>query len=243
MRIIPLFIVLCILAIAGAGYAQSVDLTAKKVVYKRPKPISEGKESFTINYPKIKAATPALSKKIEAAISYSSVLGINVKEEQTDVQWLESADYSVEYNANGILSIELSMEGSGAYPSSTTKRVVVDLKTGTRAKPSAAFVNLPGLLSMVRKAKEKEVADAIIELKKDKEGATEDPESIFKMADEYQKVSLDEFSVDENGVVFYHDYDFPHVIQALQPDGKFFFTWAELKPYIKPGGLLARAAR
>lgn len=243
MKVRSLLLIIFVFAFAGLGLSQSVVITAKKVVYKRSKPIMEGKESFTINYPKIKAATPALSKKIEAAISYSSVLGINVKEEQTEIQWLEDADYAVGYNADGILSIELFMEGSGAYPSSSTKYVVVDIKNGTRAKPSGAFVNLPGLLSMVRNAKEKEVAEAIVELKKDKENGAEDPESLFKDSDKYHKISLNEFSVDENGVVFHHEYGFPHVIQALQPSGTFFFTWAQLKPYIKPGGLLTRAAR
>ena len=243
MKIRSVLVIIFVLASTATVSGQSVVITAKKVVYTRPKPISGYKRSFTINYPKIKAATPALSKKIESAISYASVLGINIKEEQTNVQWLSSADYAVGYNNNGVLSIELFMEGSGAYPSGSTKYVVVDLKTGLRAKPSAAFSNLEGLLSLVRQAKEEEVADAIIELKKDPENGSEDPESLFKNADEYHKVTLNEFSVDENGVTFYHDYGFPHVIQALQPHGSFFFTWTQLKPYIKPGGLLTRIAR
>lgn len=243
MKIRYALLVIFVLAFTATGHGQSVVITAKKVVYTRPTPISEYKRSFTINYPKIKAATPALSKKIESAISYASVLGINVKEEQHEVQWLESADYAVGYNNYGVLSIELFMEGSGAYPSGSTKHVVVDLQTGLRAKPSTAFSNLAGLLSLVRQAKENEVADAIVELKKDAENGDSDPESLFKNSDEYHKVSLNEFSVDENGVTFHHDYGFPHIIQALQPDGNFFFTWVKLKPYIKPGGLLARIAR
>lgn len=66
---------------------------------------------------------------------------------------------------------------------------------------------------------------------------------MFKNSEEYNKVSLDAFEVDENGIMFHHDYGFAHVIQALQPAGEFFLTWEELKPYIKAGGLLSRASR
>ena len=88
-----------------------------------------------------------------------------------------------------------------------------------------------------------EVADTIVELKKDPENKDIEPELLFKDSAEYQKVSLNEFSVDENGITFRHDYGYPHVVQALQPNGEFFFTWAQLKPYIKAGGLLSRLSR
>jgi len=238
-----LFFLFVIAAFGMTVSAQSVTITAKKVTYKRPKPISEYKKTFTINYPKIKAATPAISKKIESTISYEKVFDFTVKEELTELQWLESADYEVGYNKNGMLSISLFIEGSGAYPSGSTKYIVVDLKTGLRLKPADLFSNTAGLLAKVKAAQAKEVADTIVELKKDPENKDIEPELLFKDSAEYQKVSLNEFSVDENGITFRHDYGFPHVVQALQPNGEFFFTWAQLKPYIKAGGLLSRLGR
>ena len=225
------------------GVAQSVVITGKKVTYKRPKPINEYKKTFTINYPKVKAATPALSKKIENTISYAKVLGLKLDEELRDIQWLEEADYEVGYNKSRILCITLSMNGTAAYPSGTSKIVVVDLKTGLRVRPLDVFINTSGLLAIVKKAEDKEVADAIIEIKKDPENGDVDAISLFKESAEYQKVSLNEFSVDEKGVTFHHNYDFAHVVQALQPAGEFFFSWVELKPYIKHAGLLTRIAR
>ena len=239
-----LIITLFALALFTMGAkAQSVVITGKKVTYKRPKPMMDYKKSFTINSPKVKAATPALSKKIEGSISYAKVLGLDLKGELSDMQWLESADYEVGYNKNGILSISLSMEGSGAYPSGSTKFVVVDLRSGLRATPAAVFTNAPGLLSLVKKAKEKEIANAIIEIKKDKENGDINAEDLFKDSYQYSPVKLNEFSVSDKGLTFHYDYGFPHVILALQPPGEFFFTWAQLKPYIKPAGLLSRFKR
>ena len=50
-------------AFTTLGYGQSVVITSKKVTYTRPKPIEDYKKTFTINYPKVKASTPTLSKK------------------------------------------------------------------------------------------------------------------------------------------------------------------------------------
>ena len=118
------------LTLAVSNFAQSVVITPKKTVYRRPKPIASYKRTFTVIRPKVKAATPALSKKIETAISYEKVSELNIKEETSEVQWLEEASYTVNYNKYGILDITLSVTGTGAYPSTFNKTVVVDLKTG-----------------------------------------------------------------------------------------------------------------
>lgn len=243
MKIKLFFTIVAAAMLCAVGTAQSVVITGKKVEYKRPKPESEYKASFEINYPKVRAATPALSKKIEAAISYRSVLGLKLNEELRTNQWLQGADYEVFYNKNGVLSMSLFMEGSGAYPSSTTKYVVVDLQTGMRATPAMAFSNTAGLLALVKRAKNKEVAQAISEIKKDKENNEEHPEELFTESAKYHPVKLDQYTVSDKGLTFHHDYDFAHVIQALQPPGEFFFSWAQLKPYIKAGGLLSRFKR
>src|SRR5438445_9374102 len=157
MKTLTLLVAMFVAPLTFVGYGQSVVITGKKVTYKRPKPMSEYKKTFTINYPKVKASTPALSKKIEAAISYASVLNLNLRDELRDTQWLEEADYEVGYNKNGILSIALSMDGSAAYPDGTTKYAIVDLRSGMRVRPTDVFSNLPGLLASVRKAKDKEI--------------------------------------------------------------------------------------
>jgi hypothetical protein len=235
-------VALVILALCAAGtVAQTVTVTPRKVTYKRPKPQDETKKTFTITYPKIKAATPALSQRIERAISYESVIGLRINDELTKYQWLDEADFEVEYNKNGILCIQLSMDGSAAYPDGTIKVVCVDTRTGTRARPADVFTNIPGLTSMVRKAQEKEERDSIPRIKKDAPDVDQ-PEQLFNNRHFTQK-DLDGYEVGDKGVTFHYDYEFIHAARALEPDGTFFFTWAQLRPYIKKGGLLTRVAR
>lgn len=237
-----IILLIAIVAFSIPSFAQ-VTISAKKVSYKRPKPIMDFKKSFTITYPKIKAATPALSKKIEAVLSYEKAFDFRLREEINDIQWLEEASYDVNYNADKILSISLTIQGTGAYPSSSTKYVVVNTATGTRMRPVDIFTNTSGLLAKLVKMREDEVRKTIAELKNAPETRDEDISGFFNDAETYSKVKLDEFEIDENGVIFHHDYGFPHVALALQPPGEFFLTWKELKPYIKRDGLLAQFVR
>lgn len=230
------------IALAVSNFAQSVIITPKKTVYRRPKPIASYKRTFTVIRPRVKASTPALSKKIEAAISYEKVSELNIKEETTEIQWLEEASYTVNYNKNGLLDITLSVTGTGAYPSTFNKTVVIDLKTGNRVTPGMAFTNIVGLTAKGKKAQEKEVKQAIIDIKKE-DPEVEDPASVFFGSTDFEGENLNEFSVSDRGITFIYDYGFPHVAQALQPDGRYFFPWRELKGHIKPTGPFGRFVR
>lgn len=235
---LALLIVAASVVIAGG---QTVTVTSRKVTYKRPKPQSEEKKELTINYPKVHAATPAVSRRIERAFSYQSVLGLNLKEEINEYDWLSEADFEVKYNKNGVLCVNLSMDGVAAYPSGTSKIVCVDSRTGIRARPTLIFTRISGLTAMVRKAQEKEVRDSIPQIKKDNPDV-DNPAELF--TDKHFAVKdLDGYVVSDKGITFHYDYDFAHVVQALQPEGDYFFSWAQLRPYIKPGGLLTRVAR
>lgn len=242
MKLFFAAIILAALVFVVPASAQSVLITPKKVTYKRPKPMSEYKKTFTVTYPKVKASTPALSKKIETTLSYSKVLGLNVNEEIREIQWLEEADFEVSYNSKGILTITLSMNGTAAYPDGTSKALVVDLKTGNRVRPLDVFTNLNGLAAMVKRAQKAEVSKALKEMKEDPENKDFDTDQLFE-ATNFTVKNLDEFEVNDKGVTFIYNYGFVHAIQALEPEGRFAFTWGQLRPYIKRGGLLARFTR
>lgn len=199
------------------------------------------KKTFTVVYPKVRAATPGLSAKIERAISYESVLQLRLSDELGKNQWVEEANYEVKYNKNGILCMNLWMEGTGAYVSESHRTVVVDTQIGVRASPADVFKDLRGLAALVRNAQQKEIREGIERIRKE-EPNDADPTSLFEGAD-FKPKHLDGYEVSDQGVTFHYEYGFPKVAEALQPDGTFFYTWAQLRPYIKPGGLLTRIAR
>lgn len=242
MKIKFFLLLLLVLAFSAVTFAQSVVITPKKVTYTRPKPLVDFKKTFTVNYPKVKAATPVLSKKIEDVISYEKNFRFTLKEEMTEIQWLEEADYRVGYNDNGILSIDLMINGTGAYPSGSVKTVVVDLKTGNKVAPANVFTDIDGLVGRLKEIQKEEIRQGIEEIKKDPDFSNENPADLFNEAD-FTAENLEGFAVDEKGVTFTYDYGFPHVIQALQPEGKYFLSWTEIKPFIKNDGLLGGFVR
>ena len=237
-----LFLLAMIVICPVIASAQSVTVTGKKVVYKRAKPLSREKRTFWINHPRVKAATPALSKKIETAISFEKVIPLDIREEINEVQWLEEADFKVDYNDNDILTVTLSIYGVGAYPDSSNTTVVIDTRTGKRVGAADVFTDLEGLAALIKPAQDKEIAEGIEAIKKDPDMKDTDPESLFESVG-FTTDDLKEFSVEEKGVTFIYDYAFPHVIQALEPDGRYFLSWEQLKSFIKPDGLLSRIAR
>ncbi|MGI8554895.1 MAG: hypothetical protein ACR2LT_00845 [Pyrinomonadaceae bacterium] len=237
----PLFL-LFVFAFSSVAFAQTVVITPKKVTYKRPKPESEYKKSFVVTRPKVKASTPALSRKIETAISYEKNNVLNIRDEINDAQWLDEANYEVNYNKNGILDITLIAAGSGAYPSGFSKTIVVNEKTGNRVLSSDVFTNLAGLAAKARKSQLAEIKKARADYKKNPDSADFDGSEYFDDA-KFTTEELKNFSVSDKGVTFLYDYEFPHVVQELQPDGRYFFSWTELKPFIRRGGLLEQFIR
>lgn len=230
---------LCVIFLTADALSQSVVVTSKKMVYTRPKPMADFKKTFTVNYPKVKAATPALSKKIESTISYLKIHGVNIRDEINDVQWLEEADFEVGYNARNLLCITLFVSGSGAHPSGISKTVIVNSKTGNRIRPADAFLDHDSLAALVKQKQKAEIENSIKELSADPDSKDVDPAQLFGSID-FKAKDLDEFSVADNRVTFIFDYGFPHVIQALQPEGRFAFSWNELSRFIKRDGPFAK---
>jgi len=242
MKIKLLLLFTLIFAFSTISFAQSVVITSKKTTYTRRKPISDFKKTFTVNYPKVKAANLLLSKKIETAIGYEQNKVINLKEEMGEYQWLEEADFTVGYNKNGVLSINLFVTGTAAYPTSLNKNIVVDLKTGSQVRPIDVFANINGLVAKLKAIQKQAVKDGIEEIKKDPDFQQDKPEDLFQYTD-FKSINLEGFAVDDKGVTFFYEYGFPHVIKALEPNGNYFLTWGEIKPFIKQTGLLGRFIR
>jgi hypothetical protein len=241
MKIKFLSALLLVLGFSSLAFSQTVVITPKKTVYKRPKPLSQYKKSFSVIRPKVSGARPAIVKKIETTISYEKNFDFTVKDELTEYQWLEEASYTVDYNKNGILGLTLWIEGSGAYPSSSSKPVIVDLKTGAKAAAKDVFVKLSELAAKGKQTQQLEIKKGIVDIKKENPDE-ENPATLFENAD-FTVENLDQFTVSDKGVTFWYDYGFPHVIQAWQPEGRYFFSWAQLKPFIKRDGLLGKFVR
>ena len=201
------------------------------------------KKRATIKYPLVSGLADArVLRRVQSVLQLKRVFDTSVAEYRQD-NWLEAFGYEVNYNKNYILDITFTQDGSGAYPDTHTRHFAINLKNGYVIKASDAFIGdkLPTLASLVSakfQAELKQILTDLAESKSDAEDirvAKEAQEALeFKLSD------IDDFSIGDKGITFLYDAGYPHAIQAFEPEGRYFFTYAELKPFIKRDGPLGQ---
>lgn len=239
---------LIILACLYLVSAQSVKVTRKKVIYKRVgKNVPDYKREIEINYPIISGKISSTAKQnMLRGLDYWRVFDTSLREELS-AMWLSSFDYEVKYNANNILDIWLTMEGVGAYPDSSTKYVVLDVGTGKTLHVADLFINkkLPSLRNQIRGAMKKSEDSLETSIKNILMSERQDIlyEKYHPGPSRLELKDLDGFSISNTGVTFIFNYSYAHIMEAEEPSGEFLLTWKQLKPFIKPNGLLGQFVR
>ena len=227
------------LLFAVPGIAQ-IDISPMKVIYVRQQEnLPDYKRRFEVTYPIVSGTrSDAVKRRLENTLSYWRAFESSLDENLRDDYALDSLDYVVTYNKGSILVIELIWSGSGAQVSEDMKTYVIDTSSGRRISVRQAFRNLPGLVGKLVEKQNAAVEAEISSRKETEPDAVEDIE-IYMEGKTITESMLDEFMVTDDGVTFRFDFGFPHVVQALQPDGDYFFSWKEITPFVKARGPLA----
>jgi hypothetical protein len=165
-----------------------------------------------------------------------------LKEYREDT-WLSEFSYVVNYNKNYLLDITFTQSGSAAYPDDQSKHFLINLRDGSVIKASDVFVSekLASLSVAVNRKLQTELKEILKSLEESKSDA-EDVRIAGEAQEplEFKVENLDDFSVGAKGITFLYDAGYPHAIQAFQPNGRYFFTYSELKPFIKREGPLGQ---
>jgi|AGTN01.2.fsa_nt_gi hypothetical protein len=204
-------------------------------------------DSAIVTFPIVseKFLAGSVGPKVQHVISTKNVLDESPDEMAAAIKggdlWLNEVDYTVNYNKNYLLDADFSRDGCGAYPDGSTYHVLVDLKSGNQIKAANAFnkASLPKLKELLKAKMTQEIKDSFKEF-------GDSPEELGALKEQFpQTVNvpqelLDNFTVSDNGLTFNHDWGFPHVCEALQPEGKYTFTYNELKAIIDHNGPLGQ---
>lgn len=196
-----------------------------------------------ISYPFVRsgAGNAAALRKVRALLQVKNIFDTSVAEYREDT-WLDEFDYKVNYNKNFILDITFMVNGMGAYPDGQTRNFAINLKTGEVIKARDVFKAeaLKTLAEMVDRKLQAENKQTLKVMEQDSSVTAEDrsyyQEQLAPL--KFEIANLDDMSINDKGVTFLYDAGFPHVIQALEPNGQYFFTYAELRSFIKPEGQL-----
>lgn len=201
------------------------------------------KKRATVTYPVISGlGNPQVLRRVQTILQVKNVFDSSIAEYRED-NWLEEFRYEVNYNKNSILDITFTQDGTGAYPDTQTKHFAINLRNGKAIKAADVFINssLPTLRTMLDGKLQSELKEILESLKDSKS----DPEDV-RIASEAQEAlgytieNLDDFEVGAKGITFLYDAGYPHVIQAFEPIGRYFFTYSDLKPFIKRDGPLGQ---
>jgi hypothetical protein len=230
-------------AASGPTNDRAIVTPRKVVIVRRGALINDfpEKKTATLTYPVITGLKdPKVLRRVQSILQIKNVFDTSLAEYRQD-RWLDEFGYKVNFNKNSILDITFTQSGSGAYPDTHTRHFAINLKNGSVIKASDVFETdkLTTLSAMVNRKLQSELRKILADLGESKS----DPEDIriSKEAGEVQEFkieNLDDFSVSTRGITFLYDAGYPHAIQAFEPEGRYFFSYAELKPYIKRDGIL-----
>ncbi len=183
---------------------------------------------------------PTVLKKVQTALSLKSILGQSLAELQQDSSpWLTDLEYTLNYNQNSILDLTYSISGIGAYPSTSVKRVSLDLKTGNllRAKDLFKSDTHITLAQSIDKMMQREIQSTIVEVRRD----TPDLDVDMFTKHHFKPKDLNDFTIGKKGVTFHYNFDFIHALKAIEPSGAYFISYDKLSRYIRPDGAVGFA--
>ncbi|RSK45986.1 hypothetical protein [Hymenobacter perfusus] len=154
----------------------------------------------------------------------------------------QSADYSVNYNARGLLSLTTEIEGRGASVWYERKTYNLDLVTGfsIRLADELKPELLPQFLALGQRKLAVKARECVVG--QDDFLSAEDQAGV--LGQEFFLGSTEEYTIGANGLVFDHPVSYDglsnFVWKVLQGSFPLTFTHAELKPFLKPDSPLRR---
>ncbi|HJQ35129.1 MAG TPA: DUF4062 domain-containing protein [Pyrinomonadaceae bacterium] len=217
-------------------------LSTKKVFARINANAPEYQKSFLVRYPVVEGITSdEVLQKINSVLSYERVFDVSIKEEIEETWGLSSLDFEVNYLKNPFLDTTLMIEGIGAYPWQHSITIVVNVETGEQVKAADLFEesSMELLASRVNELVQldKKKANLLLSYENNEADSSGWFDDRFGPTG-FVVNDLNHFSIEDYGITFLFDFGFPHVIKAFEPEGRYFFSFHSLRPFIKRSGVL-----
>ena len=193
----------------------------------------------TVSYPVISGLrNPEILRKVLAILEFKNIFDTTL-DEYRESAWLEEFDYAVNYNQKYILDLTFREEGTAVFPDRHYRHFTIDLRRGDVVKGAEVFAadkmdELAGLVNATLQQELKSLWPVILDLGRITEKNLRDLHDALK----FEVENLNDFEVTSNGIVFLYDAGFPHILRAVEPKGRYRFSYTQLKPYLKPDGVL-----
>ncbi|WP_151088400.1 hypothetical protein [Hymenobacter baengnokdamensis] len=183
--------------------------------------------------------TAGLSDTTRAPTAAAAIRRAVAEYKAANKEGLTGTSYDILFNRAGLLSLALTTEYMGAYPSTTSRHATFDIRTGR-------CITLPELLADTILLRQQwhqrltqRVAAHVQRITRDYPGDSDTWATVWEQTgwDEgRQQVSpaalpaLREFALTPKGLVLYSSFEFPHAVLALAPADDYLFAYADLEP-------------
>ena len=237
-----LFLILIALAVPGthnqspakAPFDEYAIVTPRRIEWTRGK--GEDRHTTVMIRPVVTGLRSPVLKRIRKELEVKKILGFYYRFYKH--RQMFGLDYRVTHNRNHILAITFSWN---AYFAEHEKGVVFDLRDGGLIKVQDLFLEntVPELVKLINQKLQAELEEMLrnSDEKDQLRYAWKEAENnplIFTAED------LDEFQINEKGIIFFYHAGFSHQRKWAEPEGHYFFTYSELKNFLKPGTVVSQ---
>jgi len=205
------------------------------------------RKTATVSYPVVSGLSDrTVLRRIRSLLDFKAIFDYSLQEYRED-SWLSEFSYTVNYNRNFLFDITFTQYGQAAYPDDQSKHLLINLKDGRIIKAADVFLkNKFGVLaSLVDQKLQAEIRQIATRAKESSDLEVSDSQSIVEGLEQlrFGRENLDDFSASNQGVTFLYDAGLPHVVKAFEPEGRYFFSYSELTPYLNRTGPLGQFVR
>lgn len=232
---------ICLLAVAFALYSCSDSIEATGQT-------AQG-DSIATNESIADCDNPAVSAKVQKAYLLQTVNDYTPEEAQNwldeyergtlPIQGLTAFETDTTYYGHCILGISYRLDWMGAYPSSHTGYINYNLKTGDtlRIQDVVAEGEMDALLQLCNQKLQQNIDDNRKQLVAG-DGLEDAEWHIKEYPPQFTQDNINNFYISDTGITFRYEFDFPHVMQGMEPDGDISVSKDELRQLLNSDGPL-----
>lgn len=183
--------------------------------------------------PVVTGLRPPVLKRVQKALEMKNVLGSHIYNGMYKGSGMFGYEYRVTYNRNYILSIGFTYN---AYFAQHSRQLTFDLRDGRLLTVNDLFVEerMQDLVKLVDQKLREEIEEIV--RGDDQKRRWLEGQGVLKVT----VADLDEFGVDDKGITIFYKAGFHHTAKDVEPEGRYFFTYSELKNYLKPGTVVSQ---
>jgi hypothetical protein len=229
----------------AAGISAGAQFTITPVKGKAGTPADD------LSYPRVRAKKTRVAAKIDSTLQLEILSNekiitdpkkifnntVYIREPDSLAQSGHSSiDYEILVNNNRVLSIKFNLESIGAYPENYVRYFCFDAQSGDVLTEKDLFTaeGLKYLQSHLRS----ERATRIKELLKGESPGVEDSAFARERYEECNSdAGLGHFVIQEQNILFYKEYCFPHAWRAWDTDLDVSIDYRAIKKYLTPRGI------